>query len=510
MFDTVFTTAMSPIPTHPGEISLKGLKIDDRSKWELGIKTIESLLRPGSATEKLLEPWQRDGLNSARELLSAVGSSEGKKNSYYIPKGILSDETSDSSAYLMAEFGGVKGGVHTPAKKHSLRAVAHAQMFSRSLRRSSIKNVFGPKAAFLPPEWSQLPSESRDKLRALLTWPSLSKWDFNVLELEKYSNGNPLLFLGWAVLSSPASQIAMALPSEKEEGTSALDGYGFLSSFGIRGDTVCNYIRAIEGDYRATNSYHSSTHAADVVQTLHVLIQRSEMKFGSSLDLFSILLAAVVHDVGHPGYNNAFQVRAKTALALNYNDHSVLENMHASKAFQLLSGCSEEDQKLKLLDALSPKQESEVRTLVIDAILQTDMTGHFQKVDKIKGILLSKKVDQIMKEHSKDVLTFLLHMADISNPAKPSPMFITWADRCLEEFFNQGDKEAELFFPISPLCNRSGTERSQSQIGFIQFVIKPAFVVLGKLIPFVDSDVLPIIDQNLEYWQKEKTLEDSE
>jgi cAMP-specific phosphodiesterase 4 len=43
-----------------------------------------------------------------------------------------------------------------------------------------------------------------------------------------------------------------------------------------------------------------------------------------------------VHDLGHPGRNNAFQVATESELALLYNDKSVLEMMHISKAFQLL------------------------------------------------------------------------------------------------------------------------------------------------------------------------------
>lgn len=46
-------------------------------------------------------------------------------------------------------------------------------------------------------------------------------------------------------------------------------------------------------------------------------------------EIFSMLVAAYCHDVGHDGVNNTFHVASGSELALTYNDNSVLENMHA-------------------------------------------------------------------------------------------------------------------------------------------------------------------------------------
>jgi hypothetical protein len=51
--------------------------------------------------------------------------------------------------------------------------------------------------------------------------------------------------------------------------------------------------------------------------------------------VFAVILAAAVHDLGHPGVNNAFLVRTRDPQALTYNDRSVNEMMHASLAFKL-------------------------------------------------------------------------------------------------------------------------------------------------------------------------------
>ena len=50
---------------------------------------------------------------------------------------------------------------------------------------------------------------------------------------------------------------------------------------------------------------------------------------------FSFLLAAISHDLGHPGVNNPFLINTIDKLAIRYNDKSILENMHVEKVFTL-------------------------------------------------------------------------------------------------------------------------------------------------------------------------------
>ena len=56
----------------------------------------------------------------------------------------------------------------------------------------------------------------------------------------------------------------------------------------------------------------------------------------SNLEVFSVLVAALSHDVGHPGVNNIFLIKAKAELALRHNDQSPLENMHCSLLYEIL------------------------------------------------------------------------------------------------------------------------------------------------------------------------------
>ncbi len=63
----------------------------------------------------------------------------------------------------------------------------------------------------------------------------------------------------------------------------------------------CFELQAVEEAYNA-NPYHNSMHAADVTQSLGVMfLSESFTSQLTSLELLSMLLSALVHDVGHPG-----------------------------------------------------------------------------------------------------------------------------------------------------------------------------------------------------------------
>lgn len=48
-------------------------------------------------------------------------------------------------------------------------------------------------------------------------------------------------------------------------------------------------------------------------------------------EVAALLLGALIHDYKHPGRSNAFLTKTGHALALTYNDVSVLENFHLSE-----------------------------------------------------------------------------------------------------------------------------------------------------------------------------------
>ena len=479
------------------DVILASLVKASTSKFGEAINMLDELAQPNNP--KGLTRIEQEQLRLVKTLLI-----QGKNNAaMHVPS--LLFENRKSNQFILKEFAGL--GTHGD-QGDSMRSI-NLSMISQTSAHSDTKE----DGYAIPELYSLLDDEQRRNVFRLLSWSNLKQWEFSVLDLLKANGGHhPLLFMGWAILGAPYSQLAMAHAcGTTDVKLDDLNGYDFRHSrLRIPLKKLCDYLRAVEADYK-DNPYHNATHAADVVQTLHCLIQMaSPGSFGKD-EIFSILLSAVVHDVKHPGMNNAFQVNAQTNLALVYNDKSVLENQHAAHAFMLMLRQTPEDESetedqqedLNFLSNVDAKVFATVRSRVVEAVLATDMSTHFGKVDEIKG-LLADKGDDLDSKGRWTLLSYMLHVADISNAAKGDPVFRYWTDRCLDEFFGQGDTEAELGLPISPLCDRLTTDKSDSQIGFIRFVVKPSFETLSTAIPGVQDRIIPVIESNLKYWESRK------
>ena len=287
-----------------------------------------------------------------------------------------------------------------------------------------------------------------------------------------------------------------------------------MSRLKIREKTLIRFLEAIEEKYNAEVSYHNHVHAADVTQSLHVLLQMGAKNFTEErLELFSMLIAAVVHDVGHTGLNNSFHINSRSELALVYNDVSILENMHVSTMFRMLLGDTR-DRRVDIFENFDDEQTTKARNFITKAVLSTDMQKHFSKLNAIKGIIMGADDVGIMLANDlpKDlclrieILTFIIHLADISNPSKEKKLATVWTDRILDEWFRQGDLEESMGLPFSPLCDRQTTHRAKSQIGFINFVVLPSYELLGRLIPRVETEVVPILHENIKFWEEQNKL----
>ena len=121
-------------------------------------------------------------------------------------------------------------------------------------------------------------------------------------------------------------------------------GKTILEAFGLKEEKIINvnkldtFLNIVSSQYLITTLYHNNMHGADVTQTLCLFFLNSnaEKMFQTTvLDLLSIFISALGHDIGHPGLTNNFQINAYTELALTYNDSSCLENFHCSKLFSI-------------------------------------------------------------------------------------------------------------------------------------------------------------------------------
>ncbi|XP_015210204.2 dual specificity calcium/calmodulin-dependent 3',5'-cyclic nucleotide phosphodiesterase 1A isoform X2 [Lepisosteus oculatus] len=292
---------------------------------------------------------------------------------------------------------------------------------------------------------------------------NVDKWSFDVFALNDASGDHGLKFIFYELLTR----------------------YDLINRFKIPISALVSFVEALEVGYsKHKNPYHNLMHAADVTQTVHYLLLKTGMvHWLTELEIFAMIFAAAVHDYEHTGTTNNFHIQTRSDTAILYNDRSVLESHHVSAAYRLL----QDDDEMNILYNLSKDDWRELRALVVEMVLATDMSCHFQQIKAMKNSL--QQPEGIDKPKA---LSLLLHTADISHPAKNWDLHHRWTMSLLEEFFRQGDKEAELGLPFSPLCDRKSTMVAQSQIGFIDFIVEPTFTVLTDM---TEKIVTPLIDE---------------
>jgi len=195
-----------------------------------------------------------------------------------------------------------------------------------------------------------------------------------------------------------------------------------------------------------------------------------------------LLFAAMIHDVEHTGTTNNFHINTRSNLTMLYYDRSVLENHHISTAFKYL-----EMDECNPFHNLSKEDFREMRGIVVEAVLGTDMSAHFTQIKNMQNALFNPStphadVAAFFRVNRNTAMTLVLHCADISHPTKEWELHKKWTDSLMEEFFVQGDKETALSLANSPLCNRDNTLIPESQVGFIDFIITPSMNLLGDML----------------------------
>ena len=278
----------------------------------------------------------------------------------------------------------------------------------------------------------------------------------------------------------------------------------------INTDKLDSFLLSLSNGYHHTVPYHNALHGSDVTQTLSLIIINSnfeEMAFTNINDLLSMITACLGHDLGHPGFNNNFQINYLSDIAIIYNDVSVLENYHAATLFKILR-----DKRNNIFEHFTDFDYKTLRKRIICQILATDMVNHGKVFGKIKGKITNWEKEQIERKTSSDkeednnnnsrytveivskdsknifeeqeaLFDFVVHASDLAHNVKSFNISLQWVELLSNEFWKQGDKEKELGFPISFLCDRNNVDIPKSQIGFIKAFIIPVFDVVNIMFP---------------------------
>ena len=293
-----------------------------------------------------------------------------------------------------------------------------------------------------------------------------------------------------------------------------LMGGVILETFGLKNDKIMKvnkleaFLNSVSSQYLPTTLYHNNMHGADVCQSicLYFLNSNAEKIFQTTvLDLLSILIASLGHDLGHPGLNNNFHINARTELALTYNDASCLENFHCSKLFNILK-----KDETNILEVLSVNEFKDIRKRMISEILATDMFFHKKIISTTQSKVPQIKPDKFefisqdkesMKAEQQCLLDYFIHAADLGHNSKLFKISIKWVELLSEEFWLQGDKEKSLGISVSFLCDREDTNVPKGQVNFLKGFILPTFDLMTSMFPGLHFTVDNVL-KNIKEWQK--------
>ncbi|KAJ8357750.1 hypothetical protein SKAU_G00205440 [Synaphobranchus kaupii] len=309
----------------------------------------------------------------------------------------------------------------------------------------------------------------------------ISRWGADIFKMADYSGNRPLTVAMYAIFQ------------ERD----------LLKSFKIPADTFITFTMMLEDLYHGDVAYHNNIHAADVVQSTHVLLSTPALEaVFTDLEILAALFASAIHDVDHPGVSNQYLINTNSELALMYNDSSVLENHHLAVGFKLL-----QEGNCDIFQNLSKKQWQSLRKMVIDMVLATDMSKHMNLLADLKTMVETKKVTSLgvlLLDNYSDriqVLQNMVHCADLSNPTKPLQLYRQWTGRIMEEFFSQGDRERNSGMEISPMCDKHNASVEKSQVGFIDYIVHPLWETWADLVHPDAQDILDTLEDNREWYQ---------
>ena len=354
-----------------------------------------------------------------------------------------------------------------------------------------------------------------------------------------------------------------------------------LTAFNIPTATFKEWVQLVMNNYHAENPFHNFRHAVNVLQTLHCYVSSLHdtmeaslsttnplpelittsggasttsippvVGFFSDIELLGGYIAALCHDLQHPGVNNTHLIATDHPLAVRYNDRSVLENHHAAVTFSLLDPANNGGVDI-LSTVRSTGQYRVFRAVVLDCIMGTDVTKHKECIATIHTELTdmlaaestkNKDVGAASSSHEallyrlighkrvvargadamttfgdEDVVTItpasaaakrqvllraMVEASDISNEARAHRFSHLWAPLVGEEFWQQGDKEKALGMDVGAMFDRKKMNLGRDQQGFINYLCLPLYKELAGILPQTFTSRVAALSNNAAEWAK--------
>ncbi|XP_067948113.1 cGMP-dependent 3',5'-cyclic phosphodiesterase-like [Watersipora subatra] len=275
----------------------------------------------------------------------------------------------------------------------------------------------------------------------------------------------------------------------------------FVKNFKIKSNTLARFILMVKKGYRDP-PYHNWTHAFSVAHFAYLLVKNLKcisQNILEELEALGFFVAALCHDIDHRGTSNSFQVASNSVLAALYSSEgSVMERHHFSQTMCILNtqGCN-------IFENVSRIEYQQLLDLIREVILSTDIAHHL----RIRGGLEAMAdvgYDKTSPEHKTLLLCLFMTSADLADQTKPWSAAKGVSKMLYKEFFSQGDLEKALGRSPMEMMDRERASIPDLQIGFIDYIVSPAFHTLELMFPSTDC-LVKNIRANREHWMTIKT-----
>uniref|UniRef100_A0A3Q2H741 Phosphodiesterase n=1 Tax=Equus caballus TaxID=9796 RepID=A0A3Q2H741_HORSE len=257
----------------------------------------------------------------------------------------------------------------------------------------------------------------------------MSNWNFQIFELvEKMGEKSGRIL----------SQVMYALFQDT----------GLLEIFKIPTLQFMNYFRALENGYRDI-PYHNRIHATDVLHAVWYLTTRPIPGLQQTHND-----PATGNETDSDGRISPEQTAYISSRSCSIPDESygcLSSNIPALELMALYVAAAMHD------------YDHPGRT---NAFLVATNAPQANDVNS-NGIEWSNENDRLL------VCQVCIKLADINGPAKVRDLHLKWTEGIVNEFYEQGDEEANLGLPISPFMDRSSPQLAKLQESFITHIVGP-------------------------------------
>jgi hypothetical protein len=185
----------------------------------------------------------------------------------------------------------------------------------------------------------------------------------------------------------------------------------------VNREKLYSFAKNIENGYGSSLSssrtylpYHNVAHACEVLHATFAILSDAvaEENMLDPLSIFSLLVAAIAHDVHHPGCDNATWAKERVDIKRRYNGQSLAEMFSCEVALCLL-------RKSGALDEFTNAQIAFVEDVVAKSILSTDLSNHGKNIT------------------SANVCAIIIKCADLTHFARPREIHLKWVSAAMEE-----------------------------------------------------------------------------